>query len=424
MGNAMEQRTKRGSCWTIGLAVVLFGNVCSGRLVADWTEWGGPSRDFSVSRLSADLKSAPTLVWKRELGPGESALLVDGSTLYAMYRDGDDEVIAALEAANGKTRWEHRYEAPIPEGLYVKHGDGPHAAPLIVGDRIFTLGIGGQLHGLDKKSGKPLWSRDLLKEFEGRSPDCGYGGSPLAHGKTVIVPVGGKGRGVVAFDQATGEVVWQSQDFGAGYATPILIDVDGDEQVVVFMRDVVAGLDPRTGELKWKHPHATEYGVNASTPVWGGDGILFVSSAYDNGSRGLAVSRDGDQTSVKELWHQKKMQIHFGNTIRIDDHIYGTSGSFGPAFLAALDVRTGEIAWQKRDVVAKGSMLRIERRLLILDEKGKLVAADVTPDGATVIAEHTLVDDRVWAPPTLVERRLYVRGRTHVFAFELASKSE
>lgn len=125
----------------------------AGQTSDDWTRWGGPASDFSITTgpVAATVPlSTPKLLWKRELGSGESAVLAQGSTLFTMYRDGSDEVVVALQADSGNTLWEHRYEAPVPEDLYVKHGDGPHAAPLIVGDRIFTVGISGKLRCLNE----------------------------------------------------------------------------------------------------------------------------------------------------------------------------------------------------------------------------------------------------------------------------------
>lgn len=415
----MKYRSRQLAAGTLTLAVCLASGAAA--VAGDWTRWGGPDGDFSVDEFSKSWgKAPPSLVWKRDLGAGESAILVKGSTLYTMYRDGEEEVVIALEADAGTTIWEHRYAAPIPETLYVQHGNGPHAPPLIVGDRIYTVGISGKLHALALDKGTPVWSHDLLAEFEGKIPACGYGAAGVAWGELLIVPVGGEGNGIVAFRQADGKIAWKSQDYGAGYATPSLIDVDDKPQIVVFMAKQVAGLDPASGKLLWSHPHETQYGVNASPPIWGEDGILFVSSAYDVGSRGLKLSRSGGKTGVEELWHQRKMQIHFGTAVRIDDHVYGTSGSFGPAFVTAIDVKSGEIAWQERDVTAKGSLLRVGDHLMILDEKGKLVLARATPDELHVLAEQQLLDERVWAPPTLVGDRLYVRSVSGVAAFDMA----
>jgi len=92
----------------------------------------------------------------------------------------------------------------------------------------------------------------------------------------------------------------------------------------------------------------------------------------------------------------------------------------GPAFLVALDAKTGNIAWRKRDIVAKASCLYADGKLLALDEKGKLLLAKVSPAGAEVLAQHQVTDDRAWTVPTLVGTKLYLRDRKNIMAFELS----
>jgi len=129
----------------------------------DWLQWGGPTRNFmSTSKgLAASWPaSGPKQLWSRPLGQGHSSILVSGDTLYTMYSQGEQEVAIALAAKTGKTIWEHKYDAPTA-GMNYKEGLGPHSTPLLVGDRLFTVGAIGKFHALDKKTGKVLWSHDL-----------------------------------------------------------------------------------------------------------------------------------------------------------------------------------------------------------------------------------------------------------------------
>ena len=70
--------------------------------------------------------------------------------------------------------------------------------------------------------------------------------------------------------------------------------------------------------------------------------ILFLSSAYIAGSRAIRLTRVGGTTEVEELWFSSRLRFMFLNGIRVGDYVYGTSGDFGPAFMTAIDVRTGE----------------------------------------------------------------------------------
>jgi outer membrane protein assembly factor BamB len=328
----------------------------------------------------------------------------------------------ALEAGTGETRWQHAYEAPLPKNPVfdfwnTSAGPGPYASPLLADGRLFALGVGGLLHVLDAKTGAMVWKKDLVAEL--RPPDFrATAASPIAYGENVILPVGGRGQGLVAFDGATGEVAWKSQDFQDAPASPVLIDVGGQEQLVVFGREQVAGVNPGNGELYWNHPHATQFGLNISTPVWGEDGILILSSAYDGGSRALRLTREGGETTVEELWFNNRMRVHFGNMVRFGGLVIVTSGDFGPAFFTAVDAETGEEAWRERSL-ARSHMVYAGGRLVIVDEDGEIALATPSETGLDIHARTQVLKENAWTPPTLVGSRLYLRDRQSVMALEL-----
>ena len=389
---------------------------------AQWYQFGGPTRDFRADATGLATEwpeDGPKRLWQRELGDAFSGIVADDGTLYTMYRDGGREVVVALNAATGETRWEHRYSAPPFEGMTDNFGVAPRSTPLIDGDRVYTLGIRAMLHCLDKRTGKVLWSHDMMEEYGAKPPRWGYSASALAYKDTIIVPVGGPGHGVMAFDKSDGSVVWAKHDYPAAYASPMLIDVDGQEQLVAFMQPAVVGLNPGDGALLWSSPHTTDYDVNASQPIWCPDNTLVISSAYNSGSRGLKLTRSGDKTEVEQLWHQRKMKIHFGSAIRIGDLIYGSSGGNGPVFFAAVDVRTGKMAFRKRGLLAKAQLLYADGKLILLDEDGHLAIGTPTPEGLTLHARAPILERIAWTAPALVGKTLYVRDRKHIMALDL-----
>jgi outer membrane protein assembly factor BamB len=426
--------------WLTGLAAVLVG-VWGAVLFpvaaysdGSWLQWGGPTRDFVVR--SAPLADAwpstgPKQVWSRALGEGHSMILAEGGRLYTMYRAGrptadspwaNEEMVIALDEKTGRTLWEHRYPA---RPLDFKYGAGPHATPLIVGDRLFTVGTNNQLFALDKGTGKALWSHDLVKEFGAqetllRCPvKAGMSASPIAYGDTVIVLAGGAGQGVMAFDQRTGAVVWKSGDLNVAQASPILIDVDGETQLVVFGGLGVSGFDPRDGRLLWSHPHDTRYDMNMGTPIWDpDDNMLFITSAYDNGSRMLHLSRTEGITRVQERWHTRRMRVQFTSSIRMGNFIVGSSGDFGPTFLTAVDVETGAVLWQDRRF-SRANLLLADGKLVLLDEEGMLGLARATRAGLEVLAQSQVLVSWAWTTPTLVGSNLYIRDKKTIAKLEL-----
>ena len=387
-----------------------------------WTQFGGPHRNFSVEVTGlADSwpESGPKAVWRRALGEGYAAIAADGDRLFTMYQRGEQEVAVALDRATGRTLWEQAYTAPIT--VKMSRAPGPRATPLVVGDAVFTAGATGKLHRLDKATGKVVWAHDLYAEFGGHVQDEYYAASPLAYRNTIIVPVGGAGASVVAFDQRTGAVAWKALDFKISYASPILIDLDGQTQAVLVMESEVIGIDPADGTLRWSHPHRNATRTNVSTPVWGAGNLLFVSSAYDSVGRMLQLSRQGGATSVKELWTSRDLRVHVANAVRLGDTIYGSSGDFGPASFSALDVQTGQVRWQQRGF-PKASFVHASGRFILLTEDGELVLASPSSTGLTVHSRAPALAKTAWTPPTLAGTILYVRDRQEIAAFDLGKR--
>jgi outer membrane protein assembly factor BamB len=405
---------------------------------AAWPQWGGPTRDFkapSKGLASSWPSGGPREVWSRALGDGYSAIVTDGGVLYTMYRplkglattmwekvagsSGDPEVVVALDAATGRTLWEHAYDAPMLPRMGMEYGPGPHSTPLVVDDLVFAVGVTAKLHALDKRTGRVAWSHDLWKEYGGKVQGRGYSCSPIACGNTVVLTVGGgRGQAVMAFERKTGAVAWKAHDFDPSPSSPVLINVDGQDQMVFFHADGAAGIDPRGGPLFWNQPHRTDYGLNISTPVWGEGNLLFLSSAYGTGSRMLRLAQAAGKTTVTEVWSSGRMKVHIGNAIRLGDRVIGSSGDFGPAFVAAVDVNTGSIAWQERGF-ARATFVYADGKLILLDEDGTLALATVTSAGLNVLARTEVMANRAWTAPALVGTRLYLRDRASIKALDL-----
>jgi outer membrane protein assembly factor BamB len=387
-----------------------------------WPQWGGPNRNFTVDTAGlADSWPAggPRRLWSRALGDGHSSIVVDGDRLYTMYSKGDQEFVVALDRATGRTIWEKSYAAPTAglllqvESMNVR---GPHSTPLIAGNLLIAIGVTSRMQAFDKRTGAVVWSHDLWREFGAPRQERGYTCSPLAYGNLVIVAVGGAGQALMAFDLQTGAVVWKKQSFRLGFSSPMVIAVDGQDQLVMMSADHISGLDPRTGELFWQHRHPCG-GFNISVPVWGADQILVISSGYECGARALQLRQSGGKTTVTELWASPRLRVHHGTLVRIGDMIVGSSGN-GPAPMTALDVRTGRQLWQDR-AFPKATFVYADDKLIVLDEDGRLALVRVSAARLTVLAQAQVLQSLAWTPPTLVGTMLYARDQQSLVALDL-----
>jgi hypothetical protein len=135
--------------------------------------------------------------------------------------------------------------------------------------------------------------------------------------------------------------------------------------------------------------------------------------------RALRLARAGGKTTVEQLWFSNRMRIHIGNANRIGDYVYGSSGDFGPTPYAAINIHTGQIAWQDRGVVRANAVLA-GGKLILLDEDGHLALATATPEKLIVHAKVQVLERNTWTPPTLSGSRLFIRDRKTLRAFDLS----
>ena len=384
-----------------------------------WLQWGGPGRDFQApaTELAPSWpEGGPAILWSRSLGDGYSAILAENGRLYTMLGEGDSEGIVSLAAATGDTLWEHRYDS-VYMGM-TGYGTGPRSTPLIVDNRLFTVGVTGRMLALDKLSGEVLWSRELWgSEFEGTRLSHGYSSSPVAYEDMVIVPVGGQNASLVAFDQSTGEVRWQKHSFRNSYSSPAILEIAGETQLVAFMAEQVIGVDPATGELRWQYPHANQWGTNITQPTLIDEDTLFISSPQA-GARGLKLSRTGNTIEVEQIWSTRRVQFFHASAVQQGDWVYGSTGTTTPAFMTAINGRTGEIGWKKRGF-AKANCVGADGKLVILDEDGMLYLATATPEDLIVHSQTQLLDRIAWTTPTIVGTTMYVRDRQQIRAVDL-----
>ena len=388
-----------------------------------WTQWGGPHRNFQTE--AAGLKdtwpaAGPRVMWKRPLGEGYSAPVVENGVIYTMYGKTKQEFVLAANAETGATVWEQNVPMTFVSDAGAEMGNGPYASPLIVGDRLFTTGVAGRLQCLDKKSGKVIWTQQLVADHQGSRMMYGYASSPVAFRDTIIVPVGGPGKSVMAFNQADGKIAWARHDYGNVYSSPILIDLQGLEQVVLLMDGALIGLNPHNGDLQWQVPFRADYSIAIATPVWGPGNLLFISAEYNAGAKVVELQRAGMQTKANELWSSNRLRLHHGNAMRIGDAIYFSSGGKGSqAILSAVDVRTGKILWQERSI-QKATFVWADGKLVTLSQDGKLMIAHPSPEGFKISATAPLLTELAWTPPVLVGTRAYLRDRRTMMAVDLS----
>ena len=179
----------------------------------DWPQWQGPDRTAhskETGLLQEWPKDGPPLAWKvKGLGGGDSTPSIAAGRIYGMSHRGADEFVWALSEKDGKEIWAVRI-APAFTTSWPQSKEGPSATPTVDGDRLYVMGLAGNVACLQASDGKVIWQRNLVADFGGRSPMWSFRESPLVDGEKVICTPGGEETTMVALSKLNGETIWKS----------------------------------------------------------------------------------------------------------------------------------------------------------------------------------------------------------------------
>jgi outer membrane protein assembly factor BamB len=388
-------------------------------IAADWPQFLGPERNgvcAETGLLQTWPKEGPPLVWDREVGEGFSGPVVSGDRLILFHRVGNQEVVECLDAATGAPRWKQAYASAYEDQL--GKGNGPRSTPVVSGQRVITVGAGGMLQCLDLSDGKKIWSRDINLEYRVRQSYFGVGSTPLVEENLVLVNVGGKDAGIVAFALDTGKEVWKATSDGASYASPIAATVQGARQAIFFTREGVVMLDPRTGDMRFRTRWRARYdaSVNAATPLLIGD-RLFVSASYETGALFLRLRKDGADV----LWKDDDvMSNHYNTCVYHQGYLYGFDGrqEATPSF-RCVALEKPRVHWNQPRFGC-GSMVLADGNLIVLTERGELLSVAADPaayrEKARALVFH---DTPCRAQIALANGRLYARDQKKLACWNL-----
>ena len=382
---------------------------------AIWPQWRGPNRD-GISKETGLLKQwpaeGPPLVWKATgAGRGYSSFSVADGKLYTLGLRGDREFVIAFDVATGKEAWATAHGS----AFHNDRGDGPRGTPTVDGDRVYALGGDGDLSALDARTGKIIWSKNILKEFRGSNITWGISESPLVLGNKVLVNPGGPNASIVALNKADGSVIWKSQSDRAGYSSGIPVEVNGATQVVFFTSERALGLDAKDGRLLWDYSRPANDVANVATPIVRANRV-FISSDYGAGGGVVEIKPDN---KAQEIWFTRDMRNHHSSSVLIGDYLYG----FSSAILTAIKFDTGEIAWRDRSV-GKGSLVYADGNLYCFSENGVVGLVEATPTGYKEKGRFRIPQDSLptWTHPVVAGGRLYLRDQDTIYAFDVREK--
>lgn len=388
----------------------------------EWPQWRGPNRDGLAAGVALpgawpkELKPR----WRVTVGVGHSSPVVSNGVVYQFARQGEEEVLVALDVSTGKELWR---AGAVPAPYTVNpaasgHGKGPKSTPAVANGRVYTLGIAGLLSAHDAKTGRLVWRKDFSKQFPSTSPLYGTSMSPVVVGDLLVAHVGGHDRGALtAFDAATGAVKWSYEGDGPAYSSPVLLTAGGERQVVTFTQKDLVAVSAATGALLWKLPAKTSYDTNCNTPVVYKDTV--VVSLEGQGVVALRPVREGGRWAAREVWRNAENELYMNTPVLHGATLYGLSMRKKGQFFA-LDAATGKTVWQGPGRMGENaSLVNVGGTLVALTNDAVLYVLHASAGSFAPAAQYTVADSQTWAHPVVLGDQLLVKDETTLASLSL-----
>jgi len=391
----------------------------------DWPQFLGPTRNgvYPGSDLAESWpKDGPRVIWQRAVGQGFSGPAVADHKVVLFHRVENRETVECLDAITGKSLWSFNY----PTAYHDDFGfdEGPRATPGIAEGHVYTYGAEGMLHCLDFATGKLLWSVDAKKVFHAGKGFFGIACSPLVESGAVLLNIGGAndGAGIVAFDQATGKVLWKATADEASYSSPVAATINGRRYAFFFTQAGLVALNPADGKIQFQYPWkpAIRSSVSSATPLVIDD-LVFLSASYGTGAILLQIK----DNKPSRVWSGDEMlSNHYATSVCHDGFLYGIDGRTDPGMeppprLRCVELKTGKVRWQE-DSVGAATITLTGDHLLILTERGELIRAAASPSGFKAEQRVQALPFQVRAYPALADGRLYARSKDKLFCLDLS----
>ena len=393
----------------------------------DWPQWRGPNRDGKSTEtdiVDEFTGTGPPLLWEVVgLGSGYSSVAVANGIIYTLGRRGDMEQLIAIHTATGQEIW----------SVDVGNGSHSNGTPTVDGNRVYAIGLQGNLVCADTSSGEIIWQNNFSQDFGGEMMSgWGYSESPLIDGQQLICSPGARNAMLVSLDKETGAERWRAAvpDYGdrgsngAGYSSVVISEAAGVKQYVQLTGQGVIGIRARDGHFLWGYNDVANNTANIPTSIVSGD-YVFCSTGYGTGAALLHLTRDRDEILVEEVYFlkAKTFQNHHGGMILVGDYIYA-GAQHNEGFPICIELKTGKVAWggnQRGPGSGSAAITFVDGKLIFRYQNGIVALIDANEKEYRLRGSFMpgYQKDNSWAHPVVAGGRLYLREQDRILCYDI-----
>lgn len=370
----------------------------------DWPWWRGPTRDGVAAKQTIPLEWSATknVLWEAPVpGRGHGSAIVVGERVFLATADEKGEVqgVLCLERKSGTQMW----HTEIHRGNFVKAGlntKSTHASmtPACDGEKVYInfLNNGAVTATALDLGGKQVWQQKVTDY----TLHQGFGSSPAVYGPLLLVSADNKGdAGLLAgLDRKDGKPVWtRKRPKAPNYASPIVLPIAGKDQLILIGTDLVTSLEPLSGKENWEIKGSTTECVTSTVT----DGKhIFTSGGYPK-NHVAAVKVDGSGVA----W-ENKTRVYVPSMLMRDGHLFAVMDEGNAVCWKS---STGAEIWKGRlGGTFSASPVMVGEHIIAVNETGRAYVFKADPKEFDLVSENQLGNE-AFATPTVCGGRIYLR---------------
>ncbi len=410
-------------------AMIWFSSTVGVAHADNWPGWRGPHGDGRCDEQSVPVKWSRTenVRWKAALPhAGNSSPVVWGDRIFVtcvLDAKGHKRAVLCFARKDGQLVWQRETEYKDNEPT---HETNPYcsATPVTDGERVVASFGSAGLVCYDFQ-GKELWRYETGKQYH----IFGNASSPILHGGLCILWCGpGERQFLVAVDKRTGKKVWQQDEPGGkagektsetwigSWSTPLIVRIDGHDELIVCVPHKVKAFDPDTGrELWWVDGLDKQF---YSSPVCSSDGVVVVLSGFRGPDLAVKPGGKQDVTKTNVSWLSTKGILpRIGSPVIVGEYCY----LLGMEEVAmCFEVKTGKRMWKERlPGMSWSSMVAAGGRLYVANDDGDCYVLAAQPKFEQIAVNR--LEEQVLSSIAISDGDLFVRSYRHLWC--IAKKS-
>ncbi len=327
-------------------------------------------------------------------------------------------VVMALDRESGRLRWQRTASARVPNEGHHRHHGYASGSPTTDGKYVYASFGSNGIYCYDF-AGNLQWKRDLgqMRTRMG----WGEGASPTLHNGRLVVNWDQEDQSFLSvLDAKTGKTLWRvDREEATSWSTPLVVEHDGVEQLIVSATNRVRGHDPATGELLWQCGGQTKNVI--PSPVMFDGTVICMSGFRGRDAAAYAIPLDarGDVTDTdKIVWQHDRGTPYVPSPLLYGELLYFTKAN--TSVLSCLNARSGEPLLENKRLPDLKSIyaspVGAGGRVYFTGRGGTTLVIKNQPQ-LEILAVNKL-DDPIDASAAIVGPQMFLRGKRHLYCIE------